>query len=56
MAHTMGIASRAKVFWFFSSEKNCFLKPLFLLIYFWDGLSGFVRDQNVSGTFSAGRE
>jgi hypothetical protein len=25
MADTLGIASRAKVFWFFSSEKNCFL-------------------------------
>jgi hypothetical protein len=25
LVHTTGIASRAKVFWFFSSEKNCFL-------------------------------
>jgi hypothetical protein len=27
----LGIASRAKVFWFFSSEKNCFLNFLLLL-------------------------
>jgi hypothetical protein len=29
MADTTGIASRARVFWFFSSEKNCFLSPCF---------------------------
>jgi hypothetical protein len=40
MADTMGIASKAKVFWFFSSEKNCFLTPLFLLTYFSGGLCG----------------
>jgi hypothetical protein len=34
MANTNGIASRAKVFWFFSSEKNCFLQLLFFLTYF----------------------
>jgi len=28
MANTIGIASKAKVFWFFSSEKNCFLLVL----------------------------
>ena len=35
---TSGIASRAKVVWFFSSEQNCFLKPLSLLTYFSNGL------------------
>jgi hypothetical protein len=40
MSSMFWIASKIKVFWFFSSEKNRFLKPLFLLTYFSDGLSG----------------
>jgi hypothetical protein len=34
----LGLRQETKVFWFFSSEKNCFLKVLFLLTYFSDGL------------------
>jgi hypothetical protein len=30
MANTTGIESKAKVFWFFSSGKNCFFKLLCL--------------------------
>jgi hypothetical protein len=44
-ANTTGIASRAKVFWFFSSEKNCFVKSLFLLTYF----SGSDRSRAAEG-------
>jgi hypothetical protein len=36
-ADRSGISPKAKVFWFFSAEKNCFLTALFLLSTFSHG-------------------